>query len=129
MRGATRAEVQRWPPGVKGIGASRAALFLTRAPSRPRPPSSTPPARGKKKLKQKSPPPARVPRVVGCPRTVDGNLQCAPTAPVSFGLDTACRTFSELAAWGGLFEGRQGEAVRSGRPGHLWATRDSAGII
>ncbi|CAB9510223.1 Pyrophosphate--fructose 6-phosphate 1-phosphotransferase subunit [Seminavis robusta] len=34
--------------------------------------------------------------VNGCPKTIDGDLKVMPYIPVSFGFDTACRTFSEL---------------------------------
>jgi len=34
--------------------------------------------------------------VVGCPKTIDGDLKVAPHIPVSFGFDTACRTYAEL---------------------------------
>jgi len=35
-------------------------------------------------------------KVIGCPKTIDGDLKCPPNIPVSFGFDTACRTYSEL---------------------------------
>jgi len=35
-------------------------------------------------------------KVVGCPKTIDGDLKVLPHIPVSFGFDTACRTYSEL---------------------------------
>jgi len=35
-------------------------------------------------------------KVVGCPKTIDGDLKCPPSIPVSFGFDTACRTYAEL---------------------------------
>ena len=35
-------------------------------------------------------------RVCGCPKTIDGDLKVDPYIPVSFGFDTACRTYSEL---------------------------------
>jgi len=35
-------------------------------------------------------------KVIGCPKTIDGDLKCPPSIPVSFGFDTACRTYSEL---------------------------------
>jgi diphosphate--fructose-6-phosphate 1-phosphotransferase len=35
-------------------------------------------------------------KVVGAPKTIDGDLKVMPYIPVSFGFDTACRTFSEL---------------------------------
>ncbi len=35
-------------------------------------------------------------RVVGCPKTIDGDLKVPPFIPVSFGFDTACRTYAEL---------------------------------
>merc|ERR1719199_2338638 len=35
-------------------------------------------------------------RVVGAPKTIDGDLKCPPHIPVSFGFDTACRTYAEL---------------------------------
>jgi pyrophosphate--fructose-6-phosphate 1-phosphotransferase len=31
--------------------------------------------------------------VCGVPKTIDGDLKVAPHIPVSFGFDTACRTF------------------------------------
>jgi 6-phosphofructokinase len=33
---------------------------------------------------------------VGCPKTIDGDLKVPPHIPVSFGFDTACRTYAEL---------------------------------
>lgn len=35
-------------------------------------------------------------KVNGAPKTIDGDLKVKPYIPVSFGFDTACRTFSEL---------------------------------
>ena len=35
-------------------------------------------------------------KVCGCPKTIDGDLKVHPYIPVSFGFDTACRTYSEL---------------------------------
>ena len=35
-------------------------------------------------------------KVCGCPKTIDGDLKVDPYIPVSFGFDTACRTYSEL---------------------------------
>jgi len=35
-------------------------------------------------------------KVNGAPKTIDGDLKVMPYIPVSFGFDTACRTFSEL---------------------------------
>lgn len=35
-------------------------------------------------------------RVIGAPKTIDGDLKVQPYIPLSFGFDTACRTFSEL---------------------------------
>eukprot|EP00448_Togula_jolla_P007956 CAMPEP_0170595746 /NCGR_PEP_ID=MMETSP0224-20130122/14730_1 /TAXON_ID=285029 /ORGANISM="Togula jolla, Strain CCCM 725" /LENGTH=1184 /DNA_ID=CAMNT_0010919955 /DNA_START=16 /DNA_END=3570 /DNA_ORIENTATION=+ len=35
-------------------------------------------------------------KVIGCPKTIDGDLKCPPEIPVSFGFDTACRTYAEL---------------------------------
>mmetsp|Transcript_100978 Transcript_100978/g.294051 ORF Transcript_100978/g.294051 Transcript_100978/m.294051 type:complete len:1193 (+) Transcript_100978:53-3631(+) len=35
-------------------------------------------------------------KVVGAPKTIDGDLKCPPHIPVSFGFDTACRTFAGL---------------------------------
>jgi diphosphate--fructose-6-phosphate 1-phosphotransferase len=35
-------------------------------------------------------------KVIGCPKTIDGDLKCPPDLPVSFGFDTACRTYAEL---------------------------------
>jgi len=35
-------------------------------------------------------------RVVGAPKTIDGDLKCPPHIPVSFGFDTACKTFAAL---------------------------------
>jgi len=35
-------------------------------------------------------------KVCGCPKTIDGDLKVEPYIPVSFGFDTACRTYSEL---------------------------------
>ncbi|CAD7963561.1 unnamed protein product [Amoebophrya sp. A120] len=35
-------------------------------------------------------------KVVGCPKTIDGDLKVPPYIPVSFGFDTACRTYAEL---------------------------------
>jgi diphosphate--fructose-6-phosphate 1-phosphotransferase len=34
--------------------------------------------------------------VVGAPKTIDGDLKVQPFIPVSFGFDTACRTYAEL---------------------------------
>lgn len=35
-------------------------------------------------------------KVCGVPKTIDGDLKVHPYIPVSFGFDTACRTYSEL---------------------------------
>ncbi|CAD7944656.1 unnamed protein product [Amoebophrya sp. A25] len=35
-------------------------------------------------------------KVVGAPKTIDGDLKVPPYIPVSFGFDTACRTYAEL---------------------------------
>lgn len=35
-------------------------------------------------------------KVVGAPKTIDGDLKVSPYIPVSFGFDTACRTYAEL---------------------------------
>merc|ERR1740127_97454 len=35
-------------------------------------------------------------KVVGAPKTIDGDLKCPPHLPVSFGFDTACKTCSAL---------------------------------
>jgi diphosphate--fructose-6-phosphate 1-phosphotransferase len=35
-------------------------------------------------------------KVCGCPKTIDGDLKVDPYIPISFGFDTACRTYSEL---------------------------------
>uniref|UniRef100_A0A7S0A7I1 Pyrophosphate--fructose 6-phosphate 1-phosphotransferase n=1 Tax=Pyrodinium bahamense TaxID=73915 RepID=A0A7S0A7I1_9DINO len=35
-------------------------------------------------------------KVVGAPKTIDGDLKCPPHIPVSFGFDTACKTFAGL---------------------------------
>jgi 6-phosphofructokinase 1 len=35
-------------------------------------------------------------KVVGAPKTIDGDLKCPPHIPVSFGFDTACKTYSTL---------------------------------
>ncbi|XP_023003713.1 pyrophosphate--fructose 6-phosphate 1-phosphotransferase subunit beta-like [Cucurbita maxima] len=34
-------------------------------------------------------------RVIGCPKTIDGDLKCKEV-PISFGFDTACRIYSEM---------------------------------
>jgi diphosphate--fructose-6-phosphate 1-phosphotransferase len=34
--------------------------------------------------------------VVGAPKTIDGDLKCPPHIPISFGFDTACKTYSTL---------------------------------
>ena len=34
--------------------------------------------------------------VIGAPKTIDGDLKVMPHIPVSFGFDTACRTYAEL---------------------------------
>jgi pyrophosphate--fructose-6-phosphate 1-phosphotransferase len=34
-------------------------------------------------------------RVIGCPKTIDGDLKCKEV-PISFGFDTACKTYSEM---------------------------------
>jgi 6-phosphofructokinase 1 len=34
--------------------------------------------------------------VVGAPKTIDGDLKCPPYIPVSFGFDTACKTYATL---------------------------------
>ncbi|CAE7894545.1 PFP-BETA2 [Symbiodinium microadriaticum] len=35
-------------------------------------------------------------KVVGAPKTIDGDLKCPPHLPVSFGFDTACKTYATL---------------------------------
>merc|ERR1719336_3346169 len=35
-------------------------------------------------------------RVVGAPKTIDGDLKCPPHLPISFGFDTACKTYATL---------------------------------
>lgn len=35
-------------------------------------------------------------KVVGAPKTIDGDLKCPPYIPVSFGFDTACKTYATL---------------------------------
>ncbi|CAL1126702.1 unnamed protein product [Cladocopium goreaui] len=35
-------------------------------------------------------------KVIGTPKTIDGDLKCPPHVPVSFGFDTACKTFATL---------------------------------
>jgi len=35
-------------------------------------------------------------RVVGCPKTIDGDLKVPGFLPISFGFDTACRTYATL---------------------------------
>jgi len=35
-------------------------------------------------------------KVAGCPKTIDGDLKVSPYIPISFGFDTATRTFSEF---------------------------------
>merc|ERR1740127_27476 len=35
-------------------------------------------------------------KVIGAPKTIDGDLKCPPHIPVSFGFDTACRTYATL---------------------------------
>lgn len=35
-------------------------------------------------------------KVCGCPKTIDGDLKVSPYIPISFGFDTATRTFSEF---------------------------------
>jgi len=35
-------------------------------------------------------------KVCGAPKTIDGDLKVDPYIPISFGFDTACRTYSEL---------------------------------
>jgi pyrophosphate--fructose-6-phosphate 1-phosphotransferase len=35
-------------------------------------------------------------KVCGAPKTIDGDLKVHPYIPISFGFDTACRTYSEL---------------------------------
>jgi len=35
-------------------------------------------------------------KVVGAPKTIDGDLKCPPHIPVSFGFDTACKTYASL---------------------------------
>eukprot|EP01034_Spumella_vulgaris_P025152 gene25152-31575_t len=34
-------------------------------------------------------------KVIGCPKTIDGDLKVFPHIPISFGFDTACRVYSE----------------------------------
>jgi len=34
--------------------------------------------------------------VVGAPKTIDGDLKCPPHLPISFGFDTACKTYATL---------------------------------
>merc|ERR1740138_1617075 len=33
-------------------------------------------------------------KVVGAPKTIDGDLKCPPYIPISFGFDTACKTYA-----------------------------------
>jgi len=33
-------------------------------------------------------------KVVGAPKTIDGDLKCPPHIPISFGFDTACKTYA-----------------------------------
>eukprot|EP00443_Scrippsiella_acuminata_P042352 CAMPEP_0115298380 /NCGR_PEP_ID=MMETSP0270-20121206/68231_1 /TAXON_ID=71861 /ORGANISM="Scrippsiella trochoidea, Strain CCMP3099" /LENGTH=1200 /DNA_ID=CAMNT_0002716061 /DNA_START=49 /DNA_END=3651 /DNA_ORIENTATION=- len=35
-------------------------------------------------------------KVVGAPKTIDGDLKCPPHIPISFGFDTACKTYATL---------------------------------
>lgn len=35
-------------------------------------------------------------KVIGAPKTIDGDLKCPPHLPVSFGFDTACKTYATL---------------------------------
>lgn len=35
-------------------------------------------------------------KVIGCPKTIDGDLKCKEV-PVSFGFDTACKVGSSLS--------------------------------
>eukprot|EP00928_Gymnodinium_smaydae_P029964 TRINITY_DN22413_c0_g2_i1.p1 TRINITY_DN22413_c0_g2~~TRINITY_DN22413_c0_g2_i1.p1 ORF type:complete len:1239 (-),score=204.19 TRINITY_DN22413_c0_g2_i1:275-3730(-) len=35
-------------------------------------------------------------KVIGVPKTIDGDLKCPPHIPVSFGFDTACKTYATL---------------------------------
>ncbi|CAE8598933.1 unnamed protein product, partial [Polarella glacialis] len=35
-------------------------------------------------------------KVVGAPKTIDGDLKCPPFIPISFGFDTACKTYATL---------------------------------
>jgi len=35
-------------------------------------------------------------KVVGAPKTIDGDLKCPPHLPISFGFDTACKTYATL---------------------------------
>jgi len=35
-------------------------------------------------------------KVVGAPKTIDGDLKCPPHIPISFGFHTACRTYATL---------------------------------
>ena len=37
-------------------------------------------------------------KVVGAPKTIDGDLKCPPYLPVSFGFDSACKTYATLVA-------------------------------
>eukprot|EP00405_Crypthecodinium_cohnii_P017325 CAMPEP_0206446278 /NCGR_PEP_ID=MMETSP0324_2-20121206/16038_1 /ASSEMBLY_ACC=CAM_ASM_000836 /TAXON_ID=2866 /ORGANISM="Crypthecodinium cohnii, Strain Seligo" /LENGTH=1222 /DNA_ID=CAMNT_0053914713 /DNA_START=149 /DNA_END=3817 /DNA_ORIENTATION=- len=37
-------------------------------------------------------------KVVGAPKTIDGDLKCPPYIPVSFGFDTACKTYATLVS-------------------------------
>jgi len=37
-------------------------------------------------------------KVVGTPKTIDGDLKCPPYIPLSFGFDTACKTYATLVA-------------------------------
>eukprot|EP00435_Cladocopium_sp_Y103_P065805 s161_g27.t2 len=35
-------------------------------------------------------------KIIGTPKTIDGDLKCPPHVPVSFGFDTACKTYATL---------------------------------
>jgi 6-phosphofructokinase 1 len=37
-------------------------------------------------------------KVIGAPKTIDGDLKCPPHLPISFGFDTACRTYANQTA-------------------------------
>jgi len=37
-------------------------------------------------------------KVIGAPKTIDGDLKCPPYIPISFGFDTACKTYATLVS-------------------------------